>query len=394
MNHIILFDSEVRTSLLPLTFTRPVSELRLGILSATDRWRHLYPKATVSYITEDYLSTVYPLNIQDDNLLINGSVIADESIKLLFDGLAPNEAIMVEGELMGARLPRDQFDRLLNNREMDDLVGYELTQDEVRTIRNLWQFPTMMADQITRDCELIGFDKKSFNRADNHGNFPVYRHPSARVESVFLNTDKGPIVIDKNAHLMHGAAIRGPVYIGESSVIKMHANIYGGSSIGPRSTVAGELKNTLIQGYSNKGHEGYVGDSVIGSWCNLGALTTNSNLRNTFTPVKVYNYARKEVERTDALKCGFFMGDYARTAIQTTIGAGTVIGVSSHVFGQGFPNAHVPSFAWGSDKVYELEKALEAAGSLWSFKGMILDAEHRQILESIFAVTSADRSGK
>ena len=394
MNHIILFDSEVRTSLLPLTFTRPVSELRVGIMTASERWRHFYPDASISHITEDYLNAIYPLHIKDENLLINGSVLADTSIKQLFDGLASNEAIMIDGELIGARLPRDQFDRLINNEEMDDLVGYELKKDEVQLIRHLWEIPSIAPGQIRRDADLIDFESKSFIREDHFGQHPLYRHPSARLEDVFFNTDDGPIIIDRDAHLMHGSAIRGPVYIGTSTVIKMHANIYGGSSIGPKCTIAGELKNTTFQGFSNKGHEGYVGDSVIGSWCNLGALTTNSNLRNTFTNVKVYSYSTRNVVRTNARKCGFFMGDYARTAIHTSIGAGTVIGVSAHLFGLGFPKQHVPSFAWGGIKdidTYDLNKALDAASALWSFKGMILDTEHREMLKKVFEISADHR---
>ncbi len=396
MNHIILFDSDIREELLPLTYTRPVSELRLGIFTIREKWNHLFRTASFSHITSAYLEPQYPIRIQEENILINGAVIPTPLLHGLITNLSLNEAIMLEGELIAARLPRHQFQYLLDGHDLDDLTGYEISKNDIRVIRHLWDIPDASREQIAGDMRWLP-DTKSveYVDADIRGTHAIYIHPEARLEKVIINAEEGPVYIGKSAHIMDGSILRGPIAIGEKSVIKMGAKLFGGTVAGPQCMLGGEIKNSTFLGYSNKAHEGYVGDSVIGEYCNLGALTTGSNLKNTYSTVKVWSKIRGRREDSKQIKCGFFMGDYTTTAIQTRIGAGTVIGVGTHIIGTDFCHHHVPSFSWGGvDKVadYQPDKVLETCERLQSHKGKIMETSERELLRALYRETTPIRA--
>ncbi len=396
MNHIILFDSEIRDQLLPITLTRPVSDLRLGILTIKEKWSHLFGSASFSHITSEDLEPLYPISIQEENLLINSAVVPSHSLKQLIQGLTLNEALMLGGELIAARLPRQQFENLLQGSDLDDIEGYELQRDEIKLVRHLWQIPSLSTSQVAVDMDHFkDTDSKHVDSISIVGDHPVLIHPTAKLDSVIINADDGPVYVGAEAWVMDGSILRGPVAIGDKSVVRMGAKLFGGSVIGPSCVVGGEMKNSTILGYSNKAHAGYLGDSLIGEWCNLGALTSNSNVRNTLSAVKVWNHVDRVRKETGLLKCGVMMADFCRTSIHSKLGAGSVIGVSCHVFGEGFSRPYVPSFTWGgmdsTSSVYELEKAMKVNVQAQAHKGKIMEQPMRELLRRLFATTQADR---
>ncbi|NND06227.1 MAG: glucose-1-phosphate thymidylyltransferase [Saprospiraceae bacterium] len=395
MQHIILFDSDIRDSLLPLTFTRPVSDLRLGILTIKDKWAHLFEEASFSHITAEALEPLFPINIQDENILINSAVIPSSTLQYRIANLQPNEAIMLDGELIATRLLRHQFEYLLDGSDLEDITGYELTED-VQMIRHLWELPSISKNQITADMQLLSMSGHFYPKdLQIRGDHPVFVHPSARLDSAILNAEEGPIFIGEEAWIMDGSILRGPIAIGQHSVVRMGAKLFGGTVAGPKCVLGGEVKNSTLLGYSNKAHEGYLGDSIIGEWCNLGALTSNSNVRNTLSAVPVWNYADRTRQESGQVKCGVFMGDYCRTAILAQLGAGSSIGVSCHLYGSGTCPPSVPSFTWGgmeSMHIYQLERAIQVAMKAQASKGMIMGQGHQDLLRTIFLDTQSDRA--
>lgn len=393
--HIILFDTDLRDSLMPFTYTRPICEIRLGILTIREKWERLLQAKTVSYITPEYLEPTYPIQINDDNLLINGAAIPNNEFKDTLLNLQSGEALMLQGELVATRLSRSSFEKLLIKQDLDDLVGYEVDPSTLTLLDSLPAITEISKNQIQSDLRLIsGAESFAPEGIDYTGNHQVFIHPQARIERAFINAEDGPVFIGQDAHVMDGARLRGPLTIGNGTIIKGHAFLSKGVCIGPHCEVGGEVKQSVFMGYSNKSHEGYIGDSVIGEWCNLGALTSNSNLRNTFTPINVWDYRKNAFVSSGQRKCGFFMGDYSRTSIMTQINSGTVIGVSSHVFGQGTASSLIPSFTWGGvqeNAEYELEKALDAVTVFRSFKNFVTGEDIRNTLIAIFNQSSTHR---
>jgi UDP-N-acetylglucosamine diphosphorylase/glucosamine-1-phosphate N-acetyltransferase len=390
MRHIILFDTDIRESLLPFTYTRPVCDIRLGILTITEKWRQLEKEAEISFITPEHLEPLYPISINDDNYLINGGLLPTQENAKEIRSLDSGEAVMLKGELVAARLSRAQFEQLLVKQDMDRLKGYEGSASAFRFVSNLAEIADVSVEQIGADMQLLSLGQPAnqieFIRIS--GEHPVFIHPSSKVEQCLINADDGPVYIGARVHIMDGAKLRGPVAIGHDSIIKSHAFLSKGVCIGPHSEVGGEVKHSVFLGYSNKSHEGYIGDSVIGEWCNLGALTSNSNLRNSFTYVQVWSHDKNQVVSTGKRKCGFFMGDYSRTAIHTKINSGTVIGASCHVFGEGTAKVFLPSFTWGGiteTSVYDFDKAVAAASIFCSFKDQILGESKKAVLQAIFS---------
>lgn len=301
---------------------------------------------------------------------------------------------MLQGELIAARLSRRNFEKLLVKQDLEALVGYEVDPATVHLIESITSMTEISKEQILSDMTLLDRLQHVPEGIDIVGEYPVFIHPDARVERAFLNATEGPVYIGPDALIMDGAKLRGPVSIGAGTVVKGHAYFSKGVCIGPGCEVGGEIKQSVFLGYSNKSHEGYIGDSVIGEWCNLGALTSNSNLRNSFTDVKVWNYIKGSAESSGKRKCGFFMGDYSRTAILSQINAGTVIGISCHIYGQGTPSSFLPSFTWGgTDNLaeYQLEKALEALSVFRSFKDVQTGDEVKKTISSIFELTAQHR---
>jgi len=395
MQNIILFDTDVREALLPFTHTRPVCELRVGVLTIREKWNALLGPVSFSHITSEHLESQYPINISEDNYLINGAAIPTEALKDQIIRLESGEALMLGEELIAARLSKEKFEKLMVMQDLDDLVGYEIEEKDVRLLESIIGITDMSSEQISCDMALLGLHKSQYPEALKVlGSHTVYIDETARVEQVFINAEDGPVYIGANAHLMDGARIRGPVSIGEKTIVKSHAFLSKGVCIGPLCEIGGEVKHSVFLGRSNKSHEGYIGDSVIGEYCNLGALTTNSNLRNSFTEIGVWSYLLSRIEPSGKRKCGFFMGDYCRTAILTKINSGSVIGVSCHLFGEGTAKGFIPSFTWGGigdyDQ-YDLMKAIKTAAIFRSWKEAETDGVQEELLSQLFQLTAIHR---
>ena len=394
MDNIILFDSEIRNHLLPFTFLRPVSELRIGMMTIREKWQMEFPTARFSHITAEHLEPQYPIFIAEDNILINSAMLPNDHVVALLKDLGLNQAILSGDELLAARLDKSQFDRLIGQNELDELEGVLIASDQIPFVSRLWQMLDRNSEEISND--LVRYQKSGHafvEYADrSRGSHGVYVQGGADLTDVILDTTYGPIVIAEEATILPGSMLSGPISIGSGARVKMGSMIYGGTTVGPHSMVAGEVKNSLIMANSNKAHEGYLGDSVIGSWCNLGALTSNSNLKNSFGEIKLWDYATEALEDTGLTKCGLFMGDYSRSAIHTTFNSGTVVGISSNVMTAGFPAKFIPSFIWGENRMYDLPKAIKAGRSLHAFKNQTMVAGEADLLNRVFDLTAALRA--
>ena len=396
MNNIILFDDESWDNLLPLTFTRPVCELRVGILTIREKWeKGLEGKS--SYITQEYLSERYPIEIEKDNLVINGSVLPDDNLRFAVLSLENNEALLKDGQLIAARLNEEQFHSLMENQEIEELKGYELEDFNLQKIRYPWDIFRLNSWALQIDFDWITLGRKSKPiSATNHvfGIENVFLEEGAVVECAVINATNGPVYIGKNALIMEGCLIRDGLALCEGAQLKMGTKIYGATTIGPWSKIGGEVNNSVILGYTNKAHDGFLGNSVLGEWCNLGADTNNSNLKNNYSQVRVWQYPQQEYRDTGLQFCGLIMGDHSKCGINTMFNTGTVVGVFANIAGGGYPSTFIPSFSWlAGDKSeeYDFEKAMEVARKTMSRRQIELSASYVKVLEHIFKETKSRR---
>ncbi|TXB67613.1 GlmU family protein [Phaeodactylibacter luteus] len=388
--NIILFDNEVRDRLLPLTYTRPVCEIRTGILTIREKWER-WLNASVAYITQDYLAERYEISHGAENYIINGSVMPSPQLVRLIQQMDNNEAFLRGEELIVAKLDEEQIERLINEDDLTDLKGYDLEGTDYLKIDNLWDIYLLNAQAIAADFELLTKGRKS---APLSGTNRVVGDPSlifleegAHVECAVLNTLDGPIYFGKNSLVMEGCMIRGSFALGEEGVLKMGARIYRGTSLGPGCKVGGEVNNVVMQANSNKSHDGYLGNSVIGEWCNLGADTNASNLKNNYEEVRLWSYPEERFVKTGQQFCGLFMGDHSKTGISTMLNTGTVVGVCANVFGEGFPRNFIPSFSWGGKQgfqTYRTNKAFETIERVMARRDIDFDVQDRLILLRVF----------
>ncbi len=398
MPNFILFDDDVRDRLQPLTFTRPVSELRVGILTITEKWQRHLRIDEISYITQDYLIDKYPIHIESDNIVINGSVLPSTQLVQLVLELEENEAILKDGELIATRLDERQFDRLIHGQEIEELIGFDVGDTPFLKINYLWDIFRINGEAIQEDFDLLTKNRisqpiSSTNQVIAPEN--IFIDEGATVECAILNASAGPIYIGKNATVMEGAMIRGALALCESSTIKMGTKIYGPTTIGPHSKAGGEIGNSVITGYSNKGHEGYLGNSVLGEWCNLGADTNTSNLKNNYAEVKLWDYRKEGFVPTGLQFCGLIMGDHSKAGINTMFNTGTVVGVSANVYGSGYPRNFIPSFSWGGFsgfKTYRTNKAFDTAEKVMARRKIEFTETEKGILQTIFENTAQYRS--
>jgi UDP-N-acetylglucosamine diphosphorylase/glucosamine-1-phosphate N-acetyltransferase len=396
MKNVILFDSDARENLLPLTFTRPVADLRLGILSISKKWEK-WLDAKVSYITQDYLTKKYPINISEDNFVINGSVLPSDWLFRLIGQLDFNEALLQDGELIAARLNESQFEHLIHDEEIEELQGFDVEETPFIKIDNLCDLFINNGQAIREDFALLTKDRESQPISDTNriiGGENIFIEEGASVECAILNASEGPIYIGKNAQVMEGAMIRGPFALCDHAIVKMGAKVYGGTTVGPYSKVAGEVSNAILMGYSNKAHDGYLGNSVLGEWCNIGADTNTSNLKNNYTEVKLWNYNTERFLPTGEQFCGLILGDHSKCGINTMFNTGTVIGVSANIFGPGFPRNFIPSFSWGGASgysTYTVTKAFDTAEKAMARRNVKLSAIDKSILENVFQQTAKYR---
>lgn len=375
-------------NLFPFTLTRQIQDIRVGILTIREKWEYSLGLTSYDKFEEDYKDlerSVHIPDIIDDDLiyLVHGNVIPTKKIIKQVKKLKAGEFLSVP--------EKESVVYCISKKEVLDenriKVGQPVEVEEVvKEINYPWNIFGLNAWAITQDFALLTEGRKSQKiSGTNNVSHPdnVFIEKGAVVECSYLNAQEGPIYIGKNAQVMEGAMLRGPLAICDGAVVKMGAKIYGGTTIGPNSIVAGEIKNSVIFGHSNKAHDGYMGDAVIGEWCNWGAGTTNSNMKNNASGVVVWTPAGQV---NVGLKCGVLMGDYCRTAINTSINTGTVVGVCSHVFGNGLTPKYIPSFSWGSDGLqrYEFDKALTDINNWKVLKGTALTSAEKTILKHIF----------
>ncbi len=386
-NYILFDDTTVRSHLLPFTFTRPVAEIRCGIWTITEKWTH-FLKTKPSFLTEPYLQTKFKLITTNDNVFVNGSVCPTENLTKAVCQLQTGE-VLVSGNITIAY--RASFEVVSPIVELKNI----LFSEKVVSIGQVWDIFVENAAQISLDLEQIKKNKGSQAITDPHTKCydtqNIFIEEGAIIKAAILNAENGPIYIGKNAVVSEGAIILGPFALGESSTVNWGAKMRSNISIGPHCKVGGEVANTVFFGYSNKGHDGFIGNSVVGEWCNLGANTNSSNLKNDYTNVKIYNYASQSLEDTGRLFCGLFMGDYTKAAISTMFNTGTVVGVSANVFGAGFQAKHILSFSWGGAAEglteYRIEKAIEVARQTVSRRGIELSEADEDIMRQVFEMT-------
>lgn len=394
MPNIILFDGPERVHLLPIAFTRPVCNIRIGILTIKEKWEKLLP-GIYSYSTETYLSKKYASQESDDNIWINGSVLPSQLLLKEIHSLKTNQGLTKNEQLIAIRVSEKPKNYLIT--DLKEHIQFIESKAGILKINHTWDIFRLNGEALLADYELLTKHKKSQNISSSNtvlGEENIFLEPGAKVECATLNAQTGPIYIGKEAEIMEGVLVRGPFALCEQATLKMGAKIYGPTTIGPQSKVGGEVNNSVIIGYSNKAHDGFLGNSVIGEWCNLGADTNNSNLKNNYTEVKIWDYASERFIPTGLQFCGLIMGDHSKSGINTMFNTGTVVGVSANIFGSGFPRNYIPSFSWGGAQkliTYKIEKALEVAGVVMKRRGIKLDEMEKDILKHIADLTASKR---
>ena len=392
--NLIFFDHN-RQNLLPFTYTRPIAEFRCGILTLSEKWAKRFDQSTVSYLTDDYLTEKYPAKYEALNYYINGSVLAN-------DELAEATKSLKVGELLFDELT----DKVLSFCSANKLTfpEFDLTDYKKVTfsapflcIDNIWDIFAKNGKAIEEDFQLLTKGRKSqpLDETCTHIGNQLFIEEGAKVQAAILNSTSGPIYIGKKAEVMEGSVVRGALAVCEGAVLKLATKIYGPTTIGPYSKVGGEVNNSVLFGYSNKGHDGFLGNSVLGEWCNLGADTNVSNLKNNYAEIKLWNFEKRGFKPTGLQFCGLMMGDHSKSGINTMFNTATVVGVSANIYGGGFPRNFIPSFAWGGSEkwmVYRFERAMEVAEKVMERRTKKLDEVERSILKHIFEETATHRN--
>lgn len=383
MNPILFDDLPIRTNLLPLTFTRPVAAIRIGILTIAEKWEQVLGQP-VSFATANFLSEKYKKTTTSDNLWINGALCPDENIVAAIKDLKPNSLLLKDSVILAGRNSKvEPPEAILGNTT-------EYAQNIV-LIDQPWKIFQQNGNQIRSDFKRITATRQSSPITDPHTR--VYKPENIFLEegvilhAVILNADNGPIYLGKNAHVQEGAMVRGPFALGEESVINMGGKMRADTTIGPFCKIGGEVSNSVLFGNSNKAHDGFLGNSVLGEWCNLGADTNTSNLKNTYQNVKVWSYAQNDFIDIGSPNCGLIMGDHSKSGINTMFNTGTVAGVSCNIFGAGLVPKHIPSFSWGGADgfdEYPLKKALATAERVLARKNLKLSEAYHHILSFLF----------
>ncbi len=392
--NFILFDDNTRKNLLPLTFTRPVADIRIGILTIREKWERMLDTKT-STKTEDYLSAKYPLQfaIDSDNVWLNASVCPDKNLLEEIKTLLPNQVLVLSNIVLAANTGNLQK---FNFNEIENFSQIQAMSNPMR-VEYPWDVFSKNGDAINADFELITSGRKSQPLSSTNqimGFENIFVEEGAIVECAILNASTGKIYIGKDAEIMEGAIVRGPLALCEHSTLKLGAKIYGPTTIGPHSKVGGEVNNSVILGYSNKGHDGFLGNSVLGEWCNIGADSNNSNLKNNYADVKLWNYEKERFVNTGLTFCGLIMGDHSKCGINTMFNTGTVVGVNANIFGAGFPRNFVPSFSWGGAAgftTYKISDAFEVASRVFNRRNMEFDKIEQDILTHVFQLTEKYR---
>ena len=380
---IQLVDGKHRDHLLPLTYTRPVAQLRCGILTIAEKYQKR--GFEVGYETEDYLQAKYP-SVQHD-ILVSGSVCPTDSFIQAITSLTEGQALIQDDQLLAfkganwADTPTEIFP----------------FNDVINLIIRPWDIWTKNAAEMNIDFDVLTKDRFSAPIDSSNTVFGdrIFLEEGARVRASILNATSGPIYLGQNAEVMEGSIVRGGLALGAHSALKLGTKVYGATTLGPNCKVGGEINNSVILGYSNKGHDGFLGNSAIGEWCNLGADTNNSNLKNNYDEVKAWSYVDGRFSKTGQQFCGLIMGDHSKSGINTMFNTGTVVGVSANIYGAGFPRNFIPSFTWGGPQgttEYMIKKALDTANRMMQRRGLQVDDVERTILEKVYADSAKYRN--
>jgi UDP-N-acetylglucosamine diphosphorylase/glucosamine-1-phosphate N-acetyltransferase len=391
MNYI-LFDGDVRNALLPFTYTRPVADIRIGILTIREKWEK-YLGTTTTTITEEYLSEKYPMVEMAENVMINAAYLPNNVLVEMVQDLQKNQAITYKDDVVA--FFTEDTDEELNFETFEQLI----CPVKLIKIENTWDIFIKNDIALREDFDFIteGLTSQPIPKSvsviapEN-----IFIEPGAKLEFVTLNASTGPIYIGKNAEIMEGSVIRGPFALCEEAQVKLATKVYGATTVGPHCRIGGEVNNSVLFGYSNKGHDGFLGNSVLGEWCNMGADSNNSNLKNNYEEVKLWSYETEKFEKTGQQFCGLMMGDHSKCGINTMFNTGTVVGVSANIFGSGFPRNFVPSFSWGGASgftTYITKKAFETARIAMSRRKVAFTEEDEKILEYVFEVSEKYRKG-
>lgn len=383
MIQLVFSDAQYWQTFRPITHTRPVAEMRCGILTFSERWQKLLGIEKKSYLTEDYLQAKYPAPEKVESLFIVPNFLPSQEALKQIQALTIGEALVYKNELLVAKVDMANFSigAITKMEDIDEgIVLFEKSTD-------LFSYNDKAIDF---DFQLLTKGRTSQPLSPTNGLLgnveDLFIEEGAQVEFSTLNTRTGKIYIGKDAEIMEGSHLRGPIALCEGAKCNLGAKVYGATTIGPHSKIGGEVNNIVVFGYSNKGHDGFVGNSVIGEWCNLGADTNSSNLKNNYADVKLYHYATQQMENTGLQFVGLIMGDHAKTAINTQLNTGTVVGVSANVFRAGFPPNFIPDFSWGGfdgDEKYRIDKALEVAEKVMARRKVVLLEEDKQILKTV-----------
>ncbi len=387
MMHYLFFDpTDIRVNLLPFTFTRPVAKLRIGILTIDEKWQKYLGEAQYGFLTQDYLQAKYPLNPGHTNVFINGSICPTEKLTEEIQALKMGEALVANQQLLAVCLASStDF-----SEDFSTFTVIESTENQFIQVNYTYDIFAKNGAAIEADFNLLTKGRTSQEiPAGNQwvNKDKIFIEAGAKVSFSILNAETGPIYIGKNAEIMEGCKIRGPFAICEEAGLKMDAKIYGPTTVGPYCKVGGEVNNVVFYAYSNKGHDGFVGNSVIGEWVNMGADTNNSNLKNTYDEVKLWSYRSNKFEKTGLTFCGLMMADHAKCGINTMFNTGTVVGVGANIFGAGFPRNFIPSFSWGGAHGFEtfvLHKFFKTAEAVYKRRNIELSEIDKNILKHVF----------
>ncbi len=389
MNYI-LFDGPARNNLLPFTYTRPVADIRIGILTIREKWEFVLG-GTITTITEGYLSDKYPMVEMDVNIMINASYLPTKGLVKKVKNLKENQAVFNGDNLVAFYT--------VNGQEDIDFDTYEalIYNEDTLCVEHTWDIFSKNDTAIIEDYNLLTKDRETQKIPDSVNVIApenIFIEEGAKIEFATLNASKGPIYIGKDAEIMEGSIIRGPFALCNNATVKLGAKVYGPTTVGPHSKIGGEVNNSVIFGYTNKGHDGFLGNAVLGEWCNLGADTNNSNLKNNYAEVRLWDYKTEGFSKTGLQFCGLMMGDHSKCGINTMFNTGTVVGVSANIFGSGFPRNFVPSFSWGGSagfKTYNTNKAFEVATKVMERRAIEFTKLDQDILEEVFEQTQKYR---
>jgi len=379
---IQLVDGQHRSHLLPLTYTRPVAELRCGIITIAEKYTMRGHE--IGYGTEAYLNVKYP-SIEAE-VFVSGSVCPTDAFLEAVAGLSSGQALIQGDELLAFKGEKWED-------EPSEIIPFS---SALNLITRPWDIWSKNASELNLDFDLLTKDRFSapIDATNTVIGDKVFLEEGAKVTASILNATSGPIYLAKNAEIMEGCIVRGGLALGESSALKMGAKIYGATTLGPHCKVGGEVNNSVIIGYSNKGHDGFLGNSALGEWCNLGADTNNSNLKNNYDEVKAWSYVDGRFAKTGQQFCGLIMGDHSKSGINTMFNTGTVVGVSANVYGAGFPRNFISSFTWGGPQgtmEYRIDKALHTADRMMKRRGLEVNEVEKAILEQVYALSAEYR---